>query len=173
MANKLFNEIKSNIDKSELTTKNKRILHNINKLLSNYKTNMQANLQIPILILTKAIDNTDILCIERLITDMLKKYDIFGGKLQDTVNLSNTYYKELITKIEKDKAYKIEIDDKFLDWGGIEIYFSAIERIVDTKAVFILLKCMPNAIEKLEEDSMSIVGVENFKSFLPQFFCII
>ena len=154
MANKLFNEIKSNIDKSELTTKNKRILHNINKLLSNYKTNMQANLQIPILILTKAIDNTDILCIERLITDMLKKYDIFGGKLQDTVNLSNTYYKELITKIEKDKAYKIEIDDKFLDWGGIESYFSAIERIVDTKAVFILLKCMPNAIEKLEEHTI-------------------
>ena len=139
MANKPYNEIKSNIDKSSLTTKNKKILHNINKLLSNYKNNSQANLQIPILILTKAIDNIDVLCIEKLIVDMIKKYDVFGGKLP---------------KIEKDKAYTIEIDSNFLGWGRLENYFNTIEKVIDTKSTFILLKCMPNVIETLNEHSI-------------------
>ena len=153
MANKPYNEIKSNIDKSSLTTKNKKILHNINKLLSNYKNNSQANLQIPILILTKAIDNIDVLCIEKLIVDMIKKYDVFGGKLQDTIKLSE-YYQDILTKIEKDKAYTIEIDSNFLGWGRLENYFNTIEKVIDTKSTFILLKCMPNVIETLNEHSI-------------------
>ena len=103
MANKIYNEMKTNIDKSSLTTKNKKILHNINKLLSNYKNNTQSILQIPILIITKAIDNTDTLYIEKLLADMLKKYDVFGGKLQDNIKLSE-YYDDILPKFEKNQA---------------------------------------------------------------------
>ena len=153
MANKPYNQIKSNIDKSSLTTKNKKILHNINKLLYNYKDNAQANVPIPILILTKAIDNIDIICIEKLLSEMLKKYDIFGGKLQDTIKLSD-YYQDLLTRIMTDRAYTIEIDSNFIGWGRLENYFNTIEKVIDTKATFILLKCMPNVIETLNEHTI-------------------
>ena len=154
MANKIYNEMKTNIDKSSLTTKNKKILHNINKLLSNYKNNTQSILQIPILIITKAIDNTDTLYIEKLLADMLKKYDVFGGKLQDNIKLSE-YYDDILPKFEKNQAYTIEIDKNFIGWGGIKNYFNTIEKVIDTKSVFILLKCMPNTIEELEEHIIS------------------
>ena len=105
MANKPYNEIKANIDKSSLTSKNKKLLHNINKLLSNYDTHKQ--LQLPILILTKDIDNVDITSIEKLIADMLKKYNVFGGKLLDKVKLLEVYYKDLDTNIEKEKVDRL------------------------------------------------------------------
>lgn len=78
MTNKPYNEIKAKIDKSSLTSKNKKILHNINKLLSKYDNNKQ--LQLPILIITKAVDNIDMICIEKLIAEMLKKYNVFRWK---------------------------------------------------------------------------------------------
>ena len=152
MANKPYNEIKASIDKSSLTSKNKKILHNINKLLSNYDNNKQ--LQLPILILTKNIDNIDIMSIEKLITDMLKKYNVFGSKLLDTVKLIDVYYKDLDTKLEKEKAYKIQIDDKSLYWGNTKSYLDSIEQIIDTKCIFILLECMQNTIEILKEHSI-------------------
>lgn len=152
MANKPYNEIKASIDKSSLTSKNKKILHNINKLLSNYDNNKQ--LQLPILILTKDIDNIDIVCIEKLIADMLKKYNVFGSKLQDTVKLIDVYYKDLYTKLNKEQAYKIYLDDRCLYWGSTENYLSIFEQILDTKCVFILLECMPNTIETLKEHSI-------------------
>ena len=152
MANKPYNEIKASIDKSSLTSKNKKILHNINKLLSNYDNNKQ--LQLPILILTKDIDNIDIMSIEKLITDMLKKYNVFGSKLLDTVKLIDVYYKDLDTKLEKEKAYKIQIDDKSLYWGNTKSYLDCIEQIIDTKCVFILLECMTNTLEELKEHSI-------------------
>lgn len=152
MATKPYNEIKASIDKSSLTSKNKKILHNINKLLSNYDNNKQ--LQLPILILTKDTDNTDMRCIEKLIADMLKKYNVFGGKLKDTVNLMEVYYKELIPKIEKEQAYKIYLDNKCLNWGNIESYLNTFEQIIDTKCVFILLECMQNTLETLNEHSI-------------------
>lgn len=152
MANKPYNEIKASIDKSSLTSKNKKILHNINKLLSNYDTHKQ--LQLPILILTKDIDNVDIISIEKLIADMLKEYNVFGGKLQNTVNLMEVYYKDLISKIDKEQAYKIYIDDKCLNWGDTESYLNTFEQIIDTKCVFILLECMQNTIETLNEHSI-------------------
>ena len=152
MANKPYNEIKASIDKSSLTSKNKKILHNINKLLSNYDNNKQ--LQLPILILTKDIDNIDIMSIEKLITDMLKKYNVFGSKLLDTVKLIDVYYKDLDTKLEKEKAYKIQIDDKSLYWGNTKSYLDCIEQIIDTKCVFILLECMTNTLEELKEHSV-------------------
>ena len=152
MANKPYNEIKASIDKSSLTSKNKKILHNINKLLSNYDNNKQ--LQLPILILTKDIDNIDVTSIEKLITDMLKKYNVFGSKLLDTVKLIDVYYKDLDTKLEKEKAYKIQIDDKSLYWGNTKSYLDSIEQIIDTKCVFILLECMTNTLEELKEHSI-------------------
>lgn len=152
MANKPYNEIKASIDKSSLTSKNKKILHNINKLLSNYDTHKQ--LQLPILILTKDIDNVDIISIEKLIADMLKKYNVFRGKLQNTVNLMEVYYKDLMSKIDKEQAYKIHLDDKCLNWGNTESYLNTFEQIIDTKCVFILLECMPNTIEILNEHSI-------------------
>lgn len=153
MANKPYNEIKASIDKSSLTSKNKKILHNINKLLSNYDNNKQ--LQLPILILTKDIDNIDIISIEKLIADMLKKYNIFGGKLLDTVKLIDIYYKDLSTNLEKEKAYKIQLDSNFFSWGGdTKSYLNIFEQIIDTKCVFILLECMPNTTETLNEHSI-------------------
>ena len=152
MANKPYNEIKASIDKSSLTSKNKKILHNINKLLSNYDSHKQ--LELPILILTKDIDNTDMRCIEKLIADMLKKYNVFGSKLLDTVNLMEIYYKELIPKIDKEKAYKIYLDEKCLNYGRTESYLNVFEQIVDNKCVFILLECMSNTIETLKEHSI-------------------
>lgn len=152
MANKPYNEIKASIDKSSLTNKNKKLLHNINKLLSNYDNNKQ--LQLPILILTKDIDNTDMRCIEKLVADMLKKYNIFGGKLQDTVNVMEVYYRDLMPKIDKEKAYKIYLDAKCLNFGNTESYLNTFEQIIDTKCVFILLECMPNTIETLKEHSI-------------------
>ena len=152
MANKPYNEIKASIDKSSLTSKNKKILHNINKLLSKYDNNKQ--LQLPILILTKDIDNIDIISIEKLIADMLKKYNVFGGKLLDTVKLIDVYYKDLDTKLEKEKAYKIQIDDKSLYWGNTESYLDSFEQIIDTKCVFMLLECMSNTVETLNEHSI-------------------
>lgn len=152
MANKPYNEIKASIDKSSLTSKNKKILHNINKLLSNYDNNKQ--LQLPILILTKEVDNVDIVCIEKLIADMLKKYNVFGSKLLDTVKPIEVYYKDLDTKIDKEQAYKIQLDDKYTYWGNTESYLNSFEQILDTKCVFILLECMPNTIETLNEHSI-------------------
>lgn len=152
MANKPYNEIKASIDKSSLTSRNKKILHNINKLLSKYDNNKQ--LQLPILILTKDIDNIDIISIEKLIADMLKKYNVFGGKLLDTVKLIDVYYKDLDTKLDKEQAYKIQLEDKYTYWGNTESYLNSFEQIIDTKCVFILLECMPNTIETLNEHSI-------------------
>lgn len=153
MANKPYNEIKASIDKSSLTSKNKKILHNINKLLSKYDNNKQ--LQLPILILTKDIDNIDILSIEKLIADMLKKYNVFGGKLLDKIKLIDIYYKDLDTNLEKEKAYKIQLDSNLFSWGGnTESYLDSFEQIIDTKCIFILLECMPNTIETLNEHSI-------------------
>lgn len=152
MANKPYNEIKASIDKSSLTSKNKKILHSINKLLSNYDNNKQ--LQLPILILTRDIDNIDIMSIEKLIADMLKKYNVFGSKLRDTVKPIEVYYKDLDTRLDKEQAYKIQLDDKCLSWGSTESYLSTFEQIIDTKCVFILLECMPNTLETLKEHSI-------------------
>ena len=86
---------------------------------------------------------------------MIEKYNVFGGKLLDTVKLIDVYYKDLDTKLEKEKAYKIQLDNELLSWGGdTETYLNSLEQIIDTKCVFILLECMSNTIEVLNEHSI-------------------
>lgn len=152
MTNKPYNEIKAKIDKSSLTSKNKKILHNINKLLSKYDNNKQ--LQLPILIITKAVDNIDMICIEKLIAEMLKKYNVFSGKLKDTVKPIEIFHDKIVANIDTGQAYKIELDNEFLFAGIAKNYFNAIEKVIDTKCVFVLLECMPNIVDTLNEHSI-------------------
>ena len=153
MKNKNYYEIKTSIDKTSLTNKNKKLLHSINKLLSQYKNNEKTKLHLPILVLTKAVYNIDALCIENLISEMIKKHEVFGGKLLETIKMSE-YYQDILPKIDKNKAYTIEMDNNFTSWGRIENYFNTIEKAIDTIPVFILLKCMPNTIDTLNEHSI-------------------
>lgn len=140
MVSKIYNEIENDINNTCLTCENKKILHNIHKMLYKYKNKKQ--LEFPILVLTKGIDNIDAKYIENLIEKMLEKYNLFDGNIKNTCKPVGISPSKLVASIESGKAYQIPIDDMALDLGTIDRYFNAIEKIVDTKCAFILLECM-------------------------------
>lgn len=108
MDNKTYKEIKNKINnESCLTSNNRKILHNMNKFLFNYKNKEQ--LKIPIMVLIKDIDINSITYIEKLIEEMLKQYKIFGNKLQ---NMRDYWWWDLEENTEKEKAYKLIIDEE-------------------------------------------------------------
>lgn len=152
MVSKIYKEIENDIDNTCLTIENKQMLHKIHKMLYKYKN--KSEIELPILILTKNLDNIDISYIENLILKMLENYKVFGGKIKNTFKSIGSSPNRLITSIESGEAYQVPLDNVSLDLETVERYFDSIEKIIDTKFAFILVECMVNVEDVIYTHSL-------------------
>ena len=113
MVSKIYKEIENDIDNTCLTIENKQMLHKIHKMLYKYKN--KSEIELPILVLTKNLDNIDISYIENLILKMLENYKVFGGKIKNTFKSIGSSPNRLITSIESGEAYQVPLDNFSLD----------------------------------------------------------
>jgi len=143
MLNK-YKKIKHKIESSTLSEKNKEILEEINKLLYNLRE--QQTIELPLLIVIKNLDNIDITFIENIISDMLKAYKVFEGKLLDT----NKYYSRIrwLSRMVDKKAYKYELDRVVILNDELRNCFDIIEKLIDKTNSLLLLECTINIDEE-------------------------
>jgi DNA segregation ATPase FtsK/SpoIIIE and related proteins len=133
-----YKKISCKIEKSTLSKNNKSLLKDINVLLYNLKG--KEKIEFPLLIVVKDLDNIDITFIEKTISEMLKTYRVFEGKLLDT----NKFYSRIrwLSKMTDKKAYKYELDRLVLLNDELKNYFDIIEKLIDTNNSLLLLECL-------------------------------